>query len=338
MRIKSTSISSFGFTIILILIFGFTYGQSFNLVETDPVFREAHFSAASWVDIDNDGDLDVFYLGSDNDNLPRSQMYRNDGGDVFTEVFPAITGLSYACCDFADIDNDGDADLAVAGFDGTNNVSKIYRNEGGFTFTDINAGLQGLDNGSLHWGDYDHDAYPDLLISGLNNDGYPVTYLYHNLEGNEFADSTSGLAGLAYSSLAWSDFDKDGDLDFGICGKDSLDQARTIIYANTNGFYEPLDISLEGLWGGMLSWGDYNNDGFADLLINGTDQNDQSRTLVYKNLSGQAFNLVPGSFAGLSHGSALWGDMNNNGSLDIVVAGTVVAGGTPPPRDCLRPA
>ena len=58
-------------------------------------------------DIDNDGDLDVFYLGSDNDNLPRSQMYRNDGGDVFTEVFPAITGLSYACCDFADIDNDG---------------------------------------------------------------------------------------------------------------------------------------------------------------------------------------------------------------------------------------
>lgn len=68
------------------------------------------------------------------------------------------------------------------------------------------------------------------------------------------------------------------------------------------------------------AWGDYNNDGFLDVIIAGvTSQGEQ--TLLYKNKDGKQFEQVAHNFPGLRTSSATWFDYNNDGNLDLFLAG-----------------
>ena len=318
--------------ILLFFIFILSFSisaQNFSII--DHQWGTCHDPASALADLDNDGDLDVFFTGLNENGIPHYSMYRNNGNLDFTAFFPSVTPVSNGACAFGDMDNDGLADLALLGDDGNAVIAKIYRNGGNFTFTSINAGLTGLSEGSLAWGDYNHDGFADLLVSGLNSSGYPVTILYRNENGNTFVDEGLNFSGLYQSSISWYDIDGDLDLDFAVCGKDSSDLARTHIYIQDNGEFEKLGAGIAGLWGGQLDWGDYNNDGFADLVISGTSDAKISQTMVYKNIAGTSFSALAGPFNGVSDGSSFWGDFDNNGSLDFLVAGRYRSDAVPPP-------
>jgi hypothetical protein len=85
---------------------------------------------------------------------------------------------------------------------------RIYRNDH-VIFTDIDAGLTGIEGASLAWGDYDNNGYLDLAIGGLHSWTFAVTQLYRNDHGT-FLDANAVLPGVAYASLAWGDYDNDG--------------------------------------------------------------------------------------------------------------------------------
>lgn len=58
-----------------------------------------------------------------------------------------LTGVYYSSTDWGDYNNDGNLDILLAGntqVPGEIRISKIYKNNGNGTFTDINAGLSGL--------------------------------------------------------------------------------------------------------------------------------------------------------------------------------------------------
>lgn len=76
--------------------------------------------SVDWADVDNDGDLDV---------LLSSNLMRNDGNGVFTDISPWPTQSVFAIpALFMDYDQDGDADIFMLAFFGINS-SDIYRNE-----------------------------------------------------------------------------------------------------------------------------------------------------------------------------------------------------------------
>lgn len=69
------------------------------------------------------------------------------------------------------------------------------------------------------------------------------------------------------------------------------------------------------------AWGDYNNDGYLDLTTVGVGNNWAKQTILYKNNGNGTFNKVVTPFPNLQAGSATWLDYNNDGNLDIFLAG-----------------
>ncbi len=303
--------------------------QGFSIF--DPGLAPCTKPAATWVDHDNDGDLDIFMSGLDLNGDPASFLYRNDGGGYFTQISTSIAGLAYASCAFGDMDNDGLADLALMGENG-GPVTRIYRNDGGGAFTDTGAGLEGLSRGSLAWADYNNDGFADLLITGLDGSQEPQTLLYKNSGNGTFSLSAISLTGLSSGDAAWSDFDRDLDPDVVVLGRDASGTPRCIVYLNDEGSFTEMGAGLAGLEYATAAWGDFNNDGYPDLLTTGMDASGTARTFVYKNNGGTSFTALSGSFSGVAEGAAIWGDMDNDGDLDFVVSGSpALPTGNPPP-------
>ena len=223
--------------------------------------------AANAADIDNDGDLDVFYGG---------RMFRNEGGMTYTDITSAAGfGNIVFVCDavFGDIDNDGDMDLFV----NRQNRAPIllFRNDGTGHFQDISQ------NSSLGYfptalsstlGDIDNDGDLDLYTGAGYSD---PNYLYLNDGSGYFVDITaeSGTSCTNYTRAAYFfDADNDGDLDLVVANENRSSQL--FVNDGTGHFVDATDQSgiNDGLAkAGPAVVGDYDADGDMDLFIGRTD-------------------------------------------------------------------
>ncbi|MDO8586290.1 MAG: FG-GAP-like repeat-containing protein [Armatimonadota bacterium] len=239
----------------------------------------------------------------------------------FTDIGAGLVGVQYSSVAWGDYDNDGDLDVAIAGYTGTAYTSRIYRNDAG-AFNNIGASLTGVRDGALTWGDYDRDGDLDLALCGYYNDGSPhyVGNIYRNDAGT-FVNTGAGLSGSRYGSLAWGDYDNDGDLDLALCGfyYDTANHYVGAIYRNNGGTFTDVGAGLTGVYFSRLAWSDYDNDGDLDLCMTGYDGT-AAVGKVYRN-DGGAFTGVSAGVPGALDGSLAWGDYDNDGDLDLAVTG-----------------
>jgi hypothetical protein len=240
---------------------------------------------------------------------------------AFTLYPASLTGVMAGDAVWIDFDGDGDLDLIVTGWDDTEFVTKIYRNDNG-TFTDIHANIIGIGTEKgVSWGDYDNDGDYDLLISGgLNQDqSEPVTKIYRNDNGT-FVDIGAPLMQLEGGSATWIDYNCDGKLDLLVTGSpDGGSSFYSKLYRNDDSTFTDSNIWLPGVWGSSVAWGDYDNDGYPDLLISG--YGGDAITALFHNDSGSSFTQVPVPFQPVNACGVAWGDYDNDGLLDIIVSG-----------------
>jgi len=236
-----------------------------------------------------------------------------------------LTSLYNSCVAWGDIDNDGDFDLAIMGWDGTNRYCQIYKN-GTNKRLSLSQNLTGVSHGYLSFADYDRDGDLDLAVTGKVTE-YGATQIYQNDGNGTFSDSGIEMIDVYNSALAWGDYNNDGDSDLALIGaRMGAPGIVAKIYKNNgNGTLDDSGITdLTAVASGFLAWGDYDNDGDLDLALSGEYSPTEFICKIYendyRNNSTNPFS-VKETLTGVRNSSVAWGDYNNDGWLDIAICG-----------------
>ena len=266
-------------------------GKSYKAVHYD------HGNGVAVADVDADGRLDVYFVNQVGGN----QLWKNIGGGRFENI-TAAAGVAVpdkvsVSASFADIDNDGDADLYVTTVRGGN---RLFENDGRGRFTDISAASRlayvGHSSAAVFF-DYDRDGRLDLFLVNVGRyttnrtagDGYKYyvgidkafeghlkpalaepSILYRNAGGNRFVDVSTrvGLQDLSWSGDASAvDVNDDGWLDLYVLNMQGDDQ----YYENVGGkrfVKKSRQVFPRTSWGAMgIKVFDFNNDGRLDIFV-----------------------------------------------------------------------
>jgi len=236
---------------------------------------EASTRQSSWIDIDNDGDLDLFVA----QRAGANQMFRNDGGrftDVAAELGLADPRKSVGACWF-DAEQDGDLDLFVANQAGDRDG--FFRNDRGH-FVDVAEALEltpltrPATDGSVGCSvaDFDNDGDFDLFVAA-----YGKNRLHRNTAGafEEVAESLGIVGEDHYVAGAWADVDQDGWQDLFVTSfRTPNPDLKDHLYRNRQGrFTDELPASLAGPAAADhgAQWADFDGDGALDLAVTHND-------------------------------------------------------------------
>lgn len=331
--------SSISITVAFILFFAAsTSAQTFTRILDGPQVNDSTASrSVNWVDVDGDGDLDLFVsngLEGGQDNA----LYINNGADS-NYTFTQVTGdpivedsMPSDGSSWGDVDNDGDMDAFVVNWYNLNNL--FYLNNGNGTFAQVTTGTIVNDGGyseTCSWGDYNNDGYIDLYVtnSGSPTLGAKVNFLYKNNGNGTFTKITTGeiVTDARYSRGAnWVDYDNDGDQDMFVTNernqannlyKNMLKETGTATFTKiTTG---SIVTDLTSSWSG--SWGDYDNDGDLDVFVTNGWPSGQNDYLYDNNGDGTFTRVITGPEVTDAAYSACggWGDYDNDGDLDLFV-------------------
>ena len=262
--------------------------------------------AAVWVDINNDGLLDLF-VG--NETGP-AQLFLNNGDGSFKDISHAA-GIGKVAFTkgvaAADYDNDGYADLFVSNLTGPN---FLYHNNHDNTFTEVaeSAGVQGPARGFATWFfDYDNDGWPDLFVTSyfVSVDETARTYLglphnattlklYKNMKDGTFKDVSAdvGLDKVFMPMGAnFGDIDNDGFLDIYLgTGNPSYGSlVPNVLHRNHDGKYF-VDVTASSGTGELhkghgIAFADLENNGNEDIIaeVGGATPGDSHAMRVFEN-------------------------------------------------------
>lgn len=310
---------------------------------------------AFWADATGDGRPDLFLSYNEcRSGLRANRFYRNLGGTFVEEAGPRglrrFTGGTHGGS-FADLDNDGDYDLANGDTYATDCIfsdppalpNRIYRNDGGL-FVDVTPPdmLAYPPPGSVGEGytrsilafDPDHDGDLDLFaVNGDRGSQEPFpdrNELYRNEGGLQFTGITSGplVATPAGQAGADTDYDGDGDVDIIV---PNFSGPLGVIRNDGGGIFTtvpPESIGIVHRASSGISSGDLNGDGLTDLVLIDSDRNPLRRlgydriAYVYLNAGGGTFayhwEVPSGHFGGFTAGLA---DLDNDADLDLTLPG-----------------
>lgn len=264
-------------------------GKTYKAVHYD------HGNGLAVADVDGDGLLDVYFTTQ----IGTNQLWRNLGGGRFENITGkagvGMPGAISVAASFADIDNDGDADLFVTT---VRHGNRLFENVGNGAFRDIteSAGVaySGHSAAALFF-DFDNDGRLDLFVCNVGvytsnekgpggfyrglNDAFKghlfpergePSILYRNLGSNRFENvsAQSGVADKGFNGdAAFADLNGDGFLDLYVLNMEGDDH----YYENEGGkrfVDKTARLFPKTPWGSMgIKFFDYDQDGHLDLFV-----------------------------------------------------------------------
>jgi Flp pilus assembly protein TadD len=257
-------------------------------------------------DYDADGRIDVFVAVRCGEN----RLLRNLGGGGFEDVTLA-SGLSASRAGrgalFLDDENSGAPSLYVWG----KGEHHLYRNRSGrFEDQGASAGIAATPAPAFALAqDFDNDGQLDLLLAGPEK---RIEVLRNEGDGAFSRDDGALEAGHAPRGVAAADFNDDGFSDvFAI-----LDSNEALLFENQGGAFRapPLSVgSIAGSERARVDVVDLDRDGWLDVLVYG-----DAAATTFLNRRGRFHE----DRTGLAHRDAAGGDLDGDGSIENLVAGS----------------
>ena len=211
-------------------------GNGNYTLDTGNSFVPADDGDAVFADVDNDGDEDLFVVGWDENSIPMSHLYINDGAGNFTQSESEFVGVLRASILPVDVDGDDDIDVLISGIVTSSlHQTKLYLNDGLGNFSESTTGsFSDIGNGSLTGSDIDLDGDIDILLSGNEANSFTaLTELYiNNGDGSFLLDDVETIEGFILGQAEFVDFDQDGDDDLFLTGLNSDLRAIHQLYEN----------------------------------------------------------------------------------------------------------
>jgi hypothetical protein len=280
---------------------------------TTSAFTNVGESQAIFKDLDNDGDLDLYFSGQPNSSSSSifTRIYTNNGSGVFTQVTNAgLPNIRWRGAAIADVDNDGDQDIVMTGTG--SGVSGVYLNNGSAVFTlQANSPFAAV-SGAVAFIDMENDGDQDVVISG----GSSIKLYQNNGSGIFTLNNNSSFAAISGIDIDVADTDNDGDLDFLVNGNN-----QNLLYRNNgSGVFTQVTTTFQSTSDGSNAIADLDNDGDQDILIVGFSSAPPNNiyNFVYKNTGNNVF--VPADTFGMSFLSGCVIDNFNGDNLkDIII-------------------
>ncbi|TYB79669.1 FG-GAP-like repeat-containing protein [Bizionia myxarmorum] len=296
-------------------------------------FNNSEQKQVVWVDIDNDGDKDLFVTSNNDGN----KLYLNLGNLNFEDIteaagFPTENFESYGAS-WGDYDNDGFLDVFISNRSESNNQPNyFYRNNGDNTFTDVTEEA-GFDNDShmtfcSAFFDYDNDGWQDIYLS--SDKYFNQNFLYRNNGDGTFTDvSVESNTAIVIDAMSTTigDYNNDGWFDIYITNTPT--DGNVLFRNNGDGTFTDIGM-FSGVRLHSYAWGavflDADNDMDEDIYVScefdGSNPPYRS-SAFFKNQGNNTFeNSRNSGFIGdaaKSYSNAI-GDFNNDGYPDIAVS------------------
>ena len=326
--------------VLMLCLVRMASGQSFWNIALEKIDDPTMAGSAVWADYNADGNMDLFLTGRaqtnsvSGDDLLLARLYRHIGIQPTLEgrihrVFEQDIGVGVWMSDAAwgDFDGDGDLDLFVCGASSLEPpyapVALLYRTEGE-TPGSVQQELDGVYGCAADWGDFDNDGDLDLIVSGAESPDSYVTQIYQNLDGT-LVPFTTPLPAVAFGDLQWADADNDMDLDLAVTGVEPGGAFFSDVLLNDGGNFVRAFAPMQQVAFGSVDWGDYDNDADLDLLVTGASLSPylvDARGAIFQNDGRGGFIDTGIQVAGIYGGNAKWGDLDNDGDLDVFQTGT----------------
>jgi len=257
-------------------------------------------SRAQFADIDNDGDLDLYFTngGASRWGSGQNRIYVNNGAGVFTDEtatrHPVAVLSEPQDAIFADIDGDYDLDVRTASTG--SGVSRLYRNSGTGVYSNV-AGVPADANCySYDFGDIDGDNDLDLLGANASGSGNNSELMLRNdSAGTVFTNVSANISpnpAVDDNDSKFFDYDNDGDLDLIVARLGGT--AERIYNNNGSGVFTEVTGLITAISDSTLDLkvGDVNGDGRLDIV---TAQGESSsfRNRLYINTTGAVDTRAP---------------------------------------------
>ncbi|WP_045474910.1 FG-GAP-like repeat-containing protein [Winogradskyella sp. PG-2] len=282
----------------------------------------------NWVDIDNDGDNDLFITSDTSIN----RLFKNLGNMILEEITGTSGMLTEVLVTYGaswgDYNNDGFIDVFLSNRD-TTIPNVLYKNNGNNTFTLVNSEAGIINTGMLSFCsaffDYNNDGYQDIYVA---NDKVEYTNTLYKNNGNGTFTDVSEISGTDIAidamSVTISDFNADGWMDIYVSNDVP---GNALLKNNGDGTFTDIAESSQTT-ANTVSWGavflDADNDSDLDLYVSAEHDGTIPGYLssaFYENNNDETFNLnnaaVPDDLA-ISYSNAI-GDIDNDGYPEIAV-------------------
>lgn len=252
-------------------------------------------------------------------------FYVGINAQPFVYINTNTEGLIQSNSSWIDVNKDGYQDLLTTGERYSANrkfiETNLYINDKKGNFIPQNSGILNLYRSAVDWEDVDKDGDQDLFITGENSSGEVVARIFKNNGSGQFTGYNPNIQAIRDGAIDVGDFNRDGKSDIVICGEYN-GQIYSKVYKNVNNTsYADMGSNIIPLFGGSVSWGDYDKDNDDDILISGETKEGIAYAIIYQNVDNANFVGINAPLRGVKYGKAVWGDFDGDNDLDVFLTG-----------------